>query len=579
MPSLKLTLALLLLPLVGFASEADRAFERRFGDGFFDAFWAQNPGFGIGVGYYKYADRLIVPDAKERTKELKFIERWQSYLRAIPRTQLNANNQADWTILDSEFSARRWEINEARAWEWNPSVYNVAEPIAKILSTDFAPLPERLRTIGKRLKRVPAYYAAAKQNIKAPTREHTQLGIDQNKGALAVFEGELPEKIESSALSAAEKAMLIRDVDAARGAINDYVSWLQALEGRLAKEGATSFRLGAERYEQKFGYSIQTGVGARELYERALREREQLHNRMTVLTDQLWPKYFPNTAPPDDRLERIGRLIDQLSEEHVPRDQFQAEIERQIPELARWVETHGLLTLDADKPLRVRTTPAHQRGVAMASIDAPGPYDALAPTYYNVAPLEGLPADRAESLLREYNRWMLPILNIHEAIPGHYAQLVYANKAPSRIKAIFGNGAMVEGWAVYGERMMLESGYGNHAAEIWLIYSKWLLRSVSNTILDYGVHVLGMTEAQAQQLLVTQAFQSAEEASAKWRRVQLTSVQLCSYFAGYSAIYDLRERQKRTLGVGFNLKKFHERFLSFGNAPVSVIEDLMATSP
>ena len=48
---------------------------------------------------------------------------------------------------------------------------------------------------------------------------------------------------------------------------------------------------------------------------------------------------------------------------------------------------------------------------------------------------------------------------------------------------------MVEGWAVYGERAMLESGYGDHTAEIWLIYSKWLLRSVVNTILDYSVHV------------------------------------------------------------------------------------------
>ena len=108
----------------------------------------------------------------------------------------------------------------------------------------------------------------------------------------------------------------------------------------------------------------------------------------------------------------------------------------------------------------------------------PGPYDPGAPTYYNVTPLDDLSAERAESWLREYNDWMLPILNIHEAIPGHYVQLVYANKSPSLIKSIFGNGAMIEGWAVYAERMMLESGYGESKAEAWLIYSKWNLRSV-----------------------------------------------------------------------------------------------------
>ena len=82
--------------------------------------------------------------------------------------------------------------------------------------------------------------------------------------------------------------------------------------------------------------------------------------------------------------------------------------------------------------------------VAGASIDAPGPYDASAPTYYNVTPLDGERAERAESWLREYNRWMLPVLNIHEAVPGHYVQLVYANRSPSLVKSIFGNGATLK---------------------------------------------------------------------------------------------------------------------------------------
>jgi len=171
------------------------------------------------------------------------------------------------------------------------------------------------------------------------------------------------------------------------------------------------------------------------------------------------------------------------------------------------------------------------------------------------------------------------VLNIHEAVPGHYVQLIYANRSPSFIKSIFGNGAMIEGWAVYAERMMLESGYGDDKAEMWLIYSKWNLRSVCNTILDYGVHVLDMSEADVMDLLTRQAFQTQAEAADKWKRVQRTSVQLTSYFAGYSAIYDLRERLKRERGDAFDLKRFHEQFLSYGNAPVAVIGPLMLASP
>jgi uncharacterized protein (DUF885 family) len=107
------------------------------------------------------------------------------------------------------------------------------------------------------------------------------------------------------------------------------------------------------------------------------------------------------------------------------------------------------------------------------------------------------------------------------------------------------------------------------------MWCKWNLRSVTNTILDYSVHVLGMTEEQAIDLLVRQAFQTPQEAVEKWRRVQLSSVQLTSYFSGYSDIIELREKRRQQLGERFDLKQFNEQFLSYGNAPVRVISQLM----
>jgi hypothetical protein len=554
----------------------DARFRRAFGEQFFDRFWQLKPDWAIAIGYYKYADRLVVPDEAARTETLAQLDRWLAELRGIDPGTLSPAVRADRAMLVNELEADRWSITELRAWQWNPSVYNVAEPFALLRDLTFAPLDERLRLFGRRLARVPAYYAAAKANIEAPTREHTRLAIDQNRGALAVFGPDLEHTLEMSGLSAGERADFNERLAAARGAIEDYVRWLEALDGRLAAGGAArSFRLGAELYAPKFAFEIQSGDTAEALYTRALAEKDVLHTRMATLAELLWPKHFPNEARPSDPLETIGRVIERLSDEHVAPAELVREVEQQIPELERWVREHDLLELDASKPLVVRETPAHKRGIAGASIDAPGPYDASAPTYYNVTPLDGERADRAESWLREYNRWMLPVLNIHEAVPGHYVQLVYANRSPSLVKSIFGNGAMIEGWAVYAERVMLESGYGQHRAEAWLVYSKWNLRSVCNTILDYGVHVLGMTETEAMELLTHQAFQTEAEATEKWRRVQLTNVQLTSYFSGYAAILDLRETLKRERAGEFDLKRFHEQFLSFGSAPVRVIRDLM----
>jgi uncharacterized protein (DUF885 family) len=220
-------------------------------------------------------------------------------------------------------------------------------------------------------------------------------------------------------------------------------------------------------------------------------------------------------------------------------------------------------------------------GLAGASISSPGPYDKNGNTYYNVGSLSGWPKDKAESYLREYNHYILQILNIHEAIPGHYTQLIYSNRSPSLVKSVFGNGAMVEGWAVYTELMMLENGYGavsdgpEAEPEMWLMYYKWNLRSTCNTLLDYGVHVNGMTREDAISLLVNEAFQQQAEAEGKWRRVTLSQVQLCSYFTGFSEILNLREEIRKKKGDQFNLKDFHEKFLSYGSAPVKYIRQAM----
>ncbi len=556
------------------ANAADAAFDRRFAGTFLEEYWKLWPDQAIAAGYYRVADDLVVPDAQARARRQHFLETWLARVRAVKADALDPAHRTDRLILILQLEGRIWQLTTYRDWQWDPSVYNVAEPFALLLNTGYAPVEERLRHVLRRLADVPAYYAAARASIEDPTPEHTALAIDQNKGTLEVFGRDLEDQIAQANLSPPERALFRARIDAAREAVQHYIDSLLMLDP-AHRGAARSFRIGEALYEQKFRYQIANGSAARALYERAVEEKEAVLGRMDVLTGQLWPKYFPNAAMPADRSTRIRTLIDKLSEQHIPRDRMFETVKSQISMLEEFVTRHNLLTLDPSKPLEVRITPTYKLGIASASLDAPGPYDPGARTYYNVTPLDTLTAAQAESTLREYNNWMLPILSIHEAVPGHYVQLSYANRSPSLIKSVFANDAMVEGWAVYGERMMMEAGFGDDTAEQWLIYSKWNLRSVVNTILDYAVHTQNMSEADAMRLLTQEAFQADQEAREKWHRVQVTSVQLTSYFAGYSAIYDLRERLKREHPQSFDLRKFHERFLSYGSAPVGLIADLI----
>jgi uncharacterized protein (DUF885 family) len=539
----------------------------------------RSPEWAIYEGRYENAGEVSIPDAEHRREELRFIADSLQRLREFDRGALPVDRRTDYDLLANRLESSRFYTQTLRPWEWQPSTYNVAGPLSILLNTEFAPLPERLALIRDRLEQVPAYYRAARESVGTPTIEHTELAISQNRGGLSVL-SDIREKAAGADLDAELAGSLEASLAGAETAIEEWIGWLEQRLATLEESGnARSFRLGEALYEQKFAYDIQAEFSAAELYRRAQAEKERLLDEMDGYTKELWPQYLADVDMPDDRFDRIGRMIDRLSQEHVAVEDFVDEIRAQMPKLAEFVRKNDLLDQDPDKPLVVRETPEYMRGTgAIASVSAPGPFNPDAETYYNVTPLETYGEEQAASYLREYNDWMLQILNIHEGIPGHYTQLLHANKSPSLVKSLFGNGAMIEGWAVYAERMMLEEGWGDHAPELWLMHGKWLLRVTHNAILDYAVHVRGMERETAIRMMQEEAFQEPSEATQKWRRLTLTQVQLTSYYAGYAAIYDLRDRLKAEQGEDFDLKAFHNRFLSFGSAPVDTIADLMSGS-
>lgn len=538
---------------------------------FTERLWKIYPEWASSVGYHKYDANLVVPNKTNRDKELFFAKEELTKLKKFSLDSISDLNKIDFHLIDNFLKNSIWQITTQKAYEWNPSMYNVGEPFAYILNENYAPLNKRVKNIYSKLKNVPAYYEAAMSNIKNPSNEHLQLAIQQNKGSLSIFENDFVDSLKKLTLTPELKTEYLKRNDAAIAAIKSYIEFLQ----NFKNEHPRSFRLGSELYADKFNYEIQSQYSVQEIYAAAEKRKEYLHTEMYKLATQLWQKYFRNTPMPQNQLSVIKMMIDTISVQHVARANFQTEIEKQLPELTKFVREKNLLYLDPTKPLKVRKEPEYMAGVAGASMSSPGPYEKKGTAYYNVGSLAGWSDEKAESYLREYNKYVLQVLNIHEAIPGHYVQLVYSNKAPSIIKSILGNGAMIEGWAVYSELMMLENGYGNNEPEMWLLYYKWNLRSVCNTILDISVHTKNMSKDDALDLLTNQAFQQKTEAEGKWHRVQVTSVQLTSYFTGFYEITKLREAYKKKMGNAYKLKKFNEQFLSYGSAPVKYIRQIL----
>jgi uncharacterized protein (DUF885 family) len=166
-------------------------------------------------------------------------------------------------------------------------------------------------------------------------------------------------------------------------------------------------------------------------------------------------------------------------------------------------------------------------------------------------------------------------VTVHEAMPGHYLQLVHANKfnAPTRLRAIFQSNTFAEGWAVYAEQLMAERGFGG--PEVRMQQLKLRLRTIINAILYQKIHTGGMTEKEALSLMMNEGFQEEGEASGKWRRAQLTSAQLSNYYVGSLEVIDIRRSYEAKMGDTTNFRQLHDTMLSFGSPAPKYVKELM----
>ncbi|MGI9036173.1 MAG: DUF885 domain-containing protein, partial [Pyrinomonadaceae bacterium] len=264
-----------------------------------------------------------------------------------------------------------------------------------------------------------------------------------------------------------------------------------------------------------------------------------------------------------------------LAEARPTNETIVPQAEKDLQATTEFVREKNLVTVPTE-PVKVIVMPEYARGTAVAYCDSTGPFEKNNSTFFAISPTPKDWTDaRKESFFKEYNDYMLQDLTIHEAMPGHYLQLMQANKfqAPTKIRAIFGSGSFIEGWAVYAEQLMAENGYGGAETEMQQL--KMRLRVIINAIIDQKIHTAGMSEKEAIAFMMNEGFQEEGEAAGKWKRAQLSSTQLSTYYVGVTEVNDIRRAYEAKYGAQTDLRKMHDAMLSFGSPPAKYVKEMM----
>ena len=554
------------------ATSQDDQFQKIVGD-YIEHYLQANPEDATELGDHRFDGQLTDYSSDARAKDLATQKEFRDKLNAIDGSQLTGANNIDFRILRENIDYQIFQDEELKQAEWNPLVYmqSLANSLYLLVARDFAPAEKRIPNLRQRMEAIPRVIAQAKTNLQHPPRVHTETAIEQTQGAINLVHEGLTPLLDQAVQTKKELAPLQQKTAAA---LEDYKKWLQ---NDLLPRSDGDFRLGPGKFRKKLRFALASDLSMEEIMKRAQADLQQTQTAIYETALPLYKEYFPNadSATLADKHKVTAAVLDKLAEQH-PNDATVVSYAKEVVgEATDFVKSHNLVTIP-NTPLEVIAMPEFKRGVAIAYCDSPGPLDKTGKTFFAVAPTpKDWSKERKESFFREYNNYEIRDLTVHEAMPGHYLQLAHANefRAPTLVRAIFRSGTFIEGWAVYCEQMMAEQGYGG--PEVKMQQLKMRLRAIANAILDQSIHAGNMSEKEAMDLMTKEAFQQEGEAVAKWKRARLTSAQLSTYFAGATEHLDLRAAEQKKLGKDFDLKKYNDQVISYGNPPVKYVREVM----
>lgn len=536
----------------------------------------RHPSEATRAGDHQYDDRLEDLSPEARTADRNAL---QNTLDTLPKTityhKLSRAGQIDLEIWQHALRYQLWLTEQTDPFATNPRIYNefLSDSVYLVLTQSTLPKDRNIANAAKRIAWIPRIVAAARASLQNPPRILTEVAIKQNRGAIAFYEKDI------FALTGETPAVspLAGPCRAAVAALQEYQKFL---ETELLPRSTGEWRLGREKFAAKLEQELNAGLTADEVIAAAEQEAKRVEQEMWIIAKQQWAQLFPQKPlPPDDETGRrdcIRSVLDELGKDHGQPENLVTDARQTVARIQEFIRTHNILSLPKPDRCQIIEMPEFQRGFSVAYLNPAPPLDPRANSVYAVAPPPSdWPAARQEAFFREYNRAMLQILTIHEAYPGHYVQLEYANRHPSLIRKVLYSGVYAEGWAVYTEQMMLDQGYGKGNLSLRLHQLKFYLRAVLNAILDYRMHCTPMTDAEALALLIDRGFQTEGEAVGKVQRAKLSSAQLSTYFVGRTAFYRLRQSVQRSQGAAFNLARFHERVLNQGTIPVKYLPELV----
>ena len=525
-------------------------------DRFFDqADFHFNPSAGTSAGFHRYDAMLEDFSSDSIRQQVMVLKQYERGVSGFPAS-------ADRDLVLGYIRSSLLDLESIRTWETNPDLYSstASNAVFVIMSRNFAPQNERLKSVIARERQMPKMFGAARANLKNPPRIYTEVAIEQLPGIVSFFEKDVPLAFNG----VKDRALLDQFHEANATVIRELQRYETFLRNDLLPRSKGDFRIGAENYRKKLVYDEMVDIPLDRLLQIGyanLRQNQEM---------------FRETAKKIDPTKTAEQILEAAEKDHPAADKLLDAFRDTLGGLRAYITAHRIVTIPSPVPPIVEETPPFMRALTSASMDTPGPYEKVAKeAFFNVTlPEKNWTPEHVREHLEAFNRGTITSTSIHETYSGHYVQFLWVQSAPSKVRKLLGANSNAEGWAHYCEQMMLDEGYGAGDLKLRLGQLQDALLRNARYIVGIQMHTGQMTYDQAVEFFVKQGMQTRSTAVVESKRGTSNPTYLY-YTLGKLQILKLRADVQKKEGPNFSLQKFHDDFMRQGGAPIKIVRRAM----
>lgn len=552
------------------SSPVEAVFDRWL-DRFFAHYYATRPVNATFIGVHDYDATLPDFSSSGLSRQLANMRDLRAELAKIAVDRLDVARRHDAAIADGYLELQLLEDTLPQFYHGNPALYT-GEAVFSVLSLflrDSEPLADRASAAVARMRVLPAFFAQARQNVSSAPLAWTEQALREARASTAYFGNGL-------LLLAAERGIadpsFFEAATVARDACIDHAAWLDETLRRRASDDVACGRSAFERYLLR-GHHLPAEHDASWLADFANRALIDARADLEARAAQL------------DPAQSWQQQLTALDDLHPAPDDYYAAFPR-VWHAAREAAVAADLLTWPDYPIDYIPVPASDReasqGLYYLPYRCPAPFGRTEIHRYLVPPLPPAsdPVGREERLRAVNNSAIALNHVIHHGGLGHHVQNWHAFRARSRLGqvggvdcasriAIFAAGTLVEGWACYATDLMDEIGFLTPLQS--LAEAQGRLRMAARAVADVALHTGAMSLAEVAGFYEREAGMTPAASRGEAVKNSMFPGAAMMYLVGTNAIHALRRQLAARDGSGFSLRAFHDRFLSYGALPVSLI--------